>query len=114
MAKPLPEVAVMITVNLWRPVHKGSLRGFATVTLPSGLILHDVSIHISHSKPWASPPFKPRLDQNKRQITLDSKLQWDPVVTFRNKEVRDNWSRQIIEALLRAHPGALSDDDAAE
>jgi hypothetical protein len=102
----------VITVNLWRPVRKATLCGFATVTLPSGLILHDVAIHAKNGKPWASPPAKPRLDQDRRQVTLDGKLQWDAVVGFRDRDVRDGWSRQIVEAVLRDHPDALKEGGA--
>ena len=35
-----------IKVIDWRPLKKGtSLQGFASIQLPSGLILHDVSLH---------------------------------------------------------------------
>lgn len=34
------------TVTDWRPLRKGtSLRGFVTLTLPSGMIVHDVTYH---------------------------------------------------------------------
>ena len=104
----------MMTVNLWRPVHKGSLRGFATLTLGSGLIVYDVAIHVSPTgTPWASPPAKPQLDQDRRQVTLDGRLQWEAVIGFRDRAVRARWSREIIEALLGAYPDALKDVAAA-
>jgi hypothetical protein len=102
-----------IVVNLWRPVRAGSLFGFATVTLSSGLVVHDVAVYVSNGKRWAAPPAKPRLARDKRQVTLDGKLQWDAVISFSSKGVRDSWSRQIVEAVLRAYPNALNDDSGA-
>ena len=40
----------------FRPLVKGALRGFVTVELPCGLVLHDVAIFAGRNGPWASLP----------------------------------------------------------
>jgi hypothetical protein len=101
-----------MTCSLWKPVRRNSLLGFATVTLSSGMVLHEVAVNTSHGTIWAAPPAKPRLDKDGRQVVLDGKRQWDPVVSFRTKAVRDNWSAQVIAAVEGAYPNAFADGEA--
>jgi hypothetical protein len=51
----------------WRPITKGSLRGFATVELPVGLKIFDVPIFTGKNGLWASLPSKPQIDRDGRQ-----------------------------------------------
>ena len=39
-------VALPVIVEDWKPVGKNTLLGFCRVRLPSGMILHDVAVHI--------------------------------------------------------------------
>src|SRR5215813_2460591 len=48
----------------WRPMPRNSLRGFATIELPSGLTISDISVHVSHDKAWASLPAKPQINSD--------------------------------------------------
>jgi CHC2 zinc finger len=50
----------------WKPITKGSLRGFATVELPIGLKL-DCAVFVGINGAWARPPAKPQLDKDGRQ-----------------------------------------------
>ena len=52
----------------WRARQQNTLRGFATVELPSGLIIRDVAIHEKAGKWWASLPARPQLDADGRQV----------------------------------------------
>lgn len=99
----------------WRVVRKNSLFGFATVEAPSGLIIHDVAVHVSHGSAWASPPSKPMMDRTGR-LVMDNygKVKWMQIITFASKQTRERWSSQVIEALQAAHPDALRETaDAA-
>src|SRR5438309_1638090 len=51
----------------WRPITKGTLRGFATVELPIGLKLIDCAVFVGVRGAWASPPAKPLIDKDGRQ-----------------------------------------------
>ena len=86
-------------ISDWRPMQRGSLLGFATVEMPSGLIVHDVPINRSGESTWASPPGKPRLDRDKKPVIENGKVRYDKVLGFRDRDVRDRWSEAVIAEL---------------
>jgi DNA-binding cell septation regulator SpoVG len=89
-------------------VVKNTLRGFATVQFPSGMIIHEVAVHANHRGVWASPPGKPMTDRSGQLMRDDDgKQRYVPIISFASKQVRDQWSRVVIEALQAAYPGAL-------
>jgi hypothetical protein len=49
-----------------------SLVGFGDIQTPSGMILHDVSIHVAGATAWASPASKPMLDRD-QNVMRDEK-----------------------------------------
>ncbi|MGD0107539.1 MAG: hypothetical protein ABSC06_26395, partial [Rhodopila sp.] len=86
-----------------------SLRGFARVALPSGMILHDVAIHIAGTTAWASPSSKAMLGRDGATMRDSSgKVRYVPVVSFASKETRDRFSMGVIEALRLAYPDVLA------
>lgn len=99
-----------IIVTDWKPITHPSLRGFATVTFPSGLIFNDVSIVVTNGKPWAAAPSKPLIDKNGAALRGgDGKVKYAPIIAFADKKTRDRWSDGVIAALRAAHPGAIGD-----
>lgn len=95
----------------FKPVVKNTLRGFATVKLPSGMIFAEVSVHISNGRPWASPPSRPMIDRDGRAMRDESgKVRYQPVISFANKETRNRWSDAVIAALRAARPDAIEAD----
>jgi hypothetical protein len=86
-------------VREWRPMQKGSLLGFATVEMPSGMIVHDITVHESNGRRWANPPGKPQLDRDKHPIFKDGKLQYAKVIGFESDDRRHKWSDAIIAEL---------------
>ncbi len=98
-----------VKITEFTAVHRNSLRGFATVVQPSGMILHDVAIHQRDGSAWASPASKPMLDRNGQQMkNEDGKPLWVPIISFSSKAVRDKWSGAIIEAVRQAYPEAFT------
>jgi hypothetical protein len=92
----------------WKPRRQNTLLGFATITHDSGLVIHEIPVNRSGDSIWASPPGKPRLDQDKRHATdLAGKPVWDQIISFKTKEIRDAWSKQVLRAIERAYPGAF-------
>ncbi len=90
------------------PVVRNSLRGFAKVEFPSGLIFHDVAIHGRDGVWWASPASKLMIGRDAVPMrAADGKLQYIPIVTFKTRERRDLWSNAIIEALRAQRPEAF-------
>jgi hypothetical protein len=90
------------------PVRRNSLRGFAEVQLPSGMIVADVAVHITEGRPWAAPPSKPMLDRNGIVMRDDKgKIKYAPIISFATKDLRDRFSREVINAMTIAHPGEI-------
>jgi hypothetical protein len=107
--------ATTFVVEEWKPVGKNTLLGFCRVRLPSGMVLHDVAVHMKNGRRWASPSSKPRLGRDGLQLRdPDGKSLWTPIVSFETKAIGDRFSAQVIEALRREFPNALPDPAAAQ
>ena len=88
------------------PVTKNTLRGFARVRLPSGLILHDVAIHQRDGTAWASPASKPMLNRDGHQMKdQNGKLLWSPIISFTSREVRDRLNTAILDCVAPVASG---------
>ena len=48
----------------WKPHEKNSLKGFFSLSLPSGLVLHNLMLHERDGARWVSFPAKEYLDPN--------------------------------------------------
>ena len=83
----------------WRPLQKGSLRGFCNIELPSGLVLRDISVHISHGKAWAGLPAKPVIDSGGRHHIVDGKKQYAPIAEWKSKALRAPIPMRPLEQL---------------
>lgn len=98
-----------ITIEEFTPVIKNTLRGFAKIALPSGMILSDVSVHVANGTAWASPASKPVLDRDGMAMRdVSGKIRYVPVVSFARRELRDRFSAEVVAALRAAHPEALA------
>jgi hypothetical protein len=92
----------------WRPLHKNSLRGFATVeVLPLGLTIQDIAVNVSHGKPWASLPRKPALDRDGRQVAVDGKKQYATLLVWNDRGMRDRFSAAVVQLVRARHPEAF-------
>jgi hypothetical protein len=92
----------------WRPMVRNTLRGFASVELPSGLTIADISVHVSHGKRWASLPARPQItsDGTVRRGD-DGKIAYSPVLKWRSRELQDGFSAAVVRAVEAEH-GAIS------
>lgn len=98
----------------WKPLRKGSLIGFASIAMPSGITIHEVSVLETNGKFWASPPAKPMVDRGGCVLTDDSgKRKYSPIIEFADRDTRSRWSAAVIEALRTAEPEALLAQPAA-
>jgi len=95
----------------WRPFRRNSLRGFATIELPIGLVIADIVICTSHGRTWASLPSKPMIDSGTGAAIRDDagKLKYAPILSWRDRDLGDRWSNAVVELVRAAHPGALDD-----
>src|SRR5947209_3730444 len=95
----------------WKPLVRGSLRGFATVQLPIGLKLIDCPLLIGPNGPWASVPSKPVLDREGRHARPGGKPQFAPVLEWGSRELGDRFSVAVIALVRAAHPDAFDGVD---
>lgn len=97
-----------VVVEEFKAVTRNSLRGFARVRMPSGMIFHDVGIYETDGTRWASPASKPMLGRDGTQIKRDGKPAYQPMISFVSKEARDKFSSTIIAAIEASHPEAFA------
>ena len=93
----------------WKPLVKGTLRGFANVELPTGLRLIDCPIFVGPNGPGAALPSKPVLDCEGRQARPSGKPEFAPVVEWRNWGLADRFSATVIALVEGAHSAVLSE-----
>lgn len=92
----------------FRPITKGSLRGFANIDWPAaGLVLKDVSVHVSHGKARAGLPAAPVIDGDGRHHIIEGKKQYRPVIEWKDRDRGDCFSQAVVELVRAKHPGVL-------
>jgi hypothetical protein len=92
----------------FKPIVKGSLRGFATVELPIGLKIHDILVLTSHGKIWASLPSKPQIDKNgQHRKDINGKAAYTAILEWRDRDLSDRFSQAVVELVRAAHPDDL-------
>jgi DNA-binding cell septation regulator SpoVG len=78
-------------VREWRPHVKNTLVGFASIELPSGLVIHGICLHQKGDSRWVSMPA--------RQYEKGSEKTWAPLVEFTTKDAREKFQRCVLEAI---------------
>jgi hypothetical protein len=95
----------------FRPVCRGSLRGFASVrVVEMRMTLSDIAVHVHEAsgRAWASPPARPWIDKDGQVVRDDrGKIQYAPIVEFDGKQVRDAFGDAVIKAVLAFDADAL-------
>jgi hypothetical protein len=93
----------------FKPVRKGTLRGFASVKLPNGLVITDVVIGESSGKQWALLPSKAMIDRD-GQLMRDAggKIRYSPVIEWGTPALREEFSRRIAAIVVRHWPDAFA------
>jgi DNA-binding cell septation regulator SpoVG len=89
-----------ITIRNWKAHSKGTLVGFFTVVLPSGLILHDLMLHQRDESRWVGFPSREWTDASGQR-------QYSRLVEFRDRRTADHF-RDLIVAALDAHLAAAA------
>jgi hypothetical protein len=102
-------MSAAFVVEEFVPVIRNTLRGFARVRMPSGMVLHDVAVHQQNGTAWASPASKPMIGRDGTVMRdTTGKIQYTPVVAFTSRELRDRFSASVVAALRDRFPEALS------
>ena len=92
-----------IEVIAFRELIKNTLRGFLTLSLPTGMVLHDCTYHVREDgRPWIGFPG--------RQYTgKDGAVAWARIIDFDSHPTGDRFQREALEAAARyflANPAA--------
>jgi hypothetical protein len=92
----------------FKAVRKGTLRGFASVKLPCGLVINDVVIGESSGKQWALLPSKAMIDRNGNLMhDASGKIRYAPVNQWGTPALRDEFSRRVATIVIRHWPDAF-------
>jgi hypothetical protein len=99
-----------ILVSDWKPRCSGTLRGFCTVHLPSGLTLHEVSVHTRDGSWWVMPASKPTISKDGASLRdADGKIRYSPIVSFESRKARDRFNAGVLDALRLARPEVFAE-----
>ena len=104
----------------WKPLTKGTLRGFLDLELmvENGhpLTVLECPVHLGENEPWVGFPGKAQVDRagNLRRKS-NGKIDYTAVLKWGDAATRDAFSRAAIQLLLNRYPDALSNNtDAGE
>jgi hypothetical protein len=98
--------APLITISNWKSRESGTLRGFFTSHLPSGLTLHELMLHERDGRWWISFPSKPMLGADGAALRDErGKVRYSaPLIEFTSTQARSRFVEQVLEALRLAQP----------
>lgn len=82
-----------IEASNFKSCPKNTLVGFVTLTLPSGLIIHNVTIHRKGEVRWIGLPA--------REYIKDGAKGWAPLIEFVNTETRKKFQEAAFAAIDR-------------
>ena len=92
----------------FKKVRKGSLRGFAEVRLPIGLVISDIVVGEANGRQWALLPSKPMIDRDGNLLRDPSgKIRYSPVVEWGSRELQQEFSRCVVALVRSRHPDAF-------
>lgn len=94
---PTTTAARHIEISNWCAHSKGTLRGFFSVTLPSGMVINDCMLHQKNDARWIGLPAKPYEDKNNEK-------KWAIIVTFVDQEAEYRFRDQVLAALDQQQP----------
>jgi hypothetical protein len=84
----------------FKAVTKNSLRGFVTLILPSGLVIHDCSLHEKDGRRWIGLPGKPQLDRDGRQRKdANGKPLFIVILEIEDRNAKTAFQRQALAAV---------------
>lgn len=93
-ATTVPRPKAQIEISNWKPLVKNTLKGFFSLTLPSGMILHDCMLHEKNQSRWISLPARPWTDNQ-------GKTQFARFIEFSTPEIETHFKNQVLAALDR-------------
>jgi hypothetical protein len=94
----------------WTPHRSGSLLGFVTVELASGIVLGDLRIMTGKSGLWIAMPAIKQIDRNGNpRLDASGRSLFNQIIEFRDRKTSDRFNRTVLDLMRAAHPEALED-----
>jgi hypothetical protein len=101
----------MANIRRWQQYQNpsGTIRGFADIELPSGMIVNGCKlIRGPQGKYWIAPPAIRQVDSDGNPLLdANGKPKWSPIVEFCDRAAADRFRDLGLEALRRQHPTAF-------
>ena len=97
-----------VIIRDFRQIKKNSLRGFATIELPIGLVIKDVTINNTQGRVWAGLPSKPQMENGAHKADPKTrKPAYAKILEWRSRDLSDGFSDAVIAAMRDRYPDAL-------
>jgi DNA-binding cell septation regulator SpoVG len=94
-----PQARGDFVVSEFKAFEKNTLRGFFTVTMPSGMIVHGCSLHEKNGARWIGMP-------SNKFTTKEGTTSYTPIVEFVSREAADRFRDQVLVALDKSREAA--------
>lgn len=80
-----------MTITNFKKRVQNTLRGFFSMSLPSGMIIHDFMLHEKDGSRWVNPPSRPK--------DAAGEERYPPLVEFTNQEIKKRFYDDALAAL---------------
>ena len=81
-----------ILVSNWKAHEKNTLRGFLSLTLPSGIVIHNCTLHQKGTVRWIGLPVR-------QYAKADGSNNYAPVIEFVTKDAGRRFQKAALEAV---------------
>jgi hypothetical protein len=94
----------------FKPLRKGTLRGFAKIRLPNSLLVDDIVLGESAGELWALFPGMPMLDRDGNTLRNErGKVRYRPVMKWESHATQREFSKRVADLVRAQHPEAFDD-----
>jgi hypothetical protein len=100
---PLDDPSERIVCIEWRPCERGTLRGFAKISIPKWRLTMDgCAVHERDGRKWAQLPARPQLDPSGNLVREpNGKIRYARILSFADRETERLFSDHIVSAVER-------------
>ena len=96
-----------IAIRNWKPLQKNTLRGFFTIELPSGMIIHEVMLHEKGHSRWIQFSAREYADK-------EGQKQYRRFIDFSDRSVADHFRDLVLAALDQHFANQIDHAEAAK
>jgi hypothetical protein len=101
-----------MTIVEWRPLVRGTLRGFVSVELEVGLIIESIKVFDPPNSAFIQIPDRPAVENGQLKRDQGGNVVYYPAVKWRDRKTGDKFSSAVLRLLRAKHPDALTGNTA--